>query len=120
MGLAVAGTGGSAGAALRPAVTTRRRSRPWPGAWPPSPATHRGDRRACQLPQRLTIQLWLQPRTAAATLFAQAVSTPGNPQFHHYLSPDAYAARFGATPAAARAVQSWLRAKGFTGVSISR
>jgi subtilase family serine protease len=67
--------------------------------------------------ERLTIQLWLQPRTAAATRFAQAVSTPGSSQFRRYLSPDAYAARFAATPADASTVESWLRARGFTAVS---
>jgi subtilase family serine protease len=67
--------------------------------------------------QRLTIQLWLQPRTAAAGEFAAAVSTPGRAEFRHYLSPDAYTARFAATPADAAAVGSWLRASGFTAVS---
>jgi subtilase family serine protease len=68
--------------------------------------------------QRLTIQLWLQPKTATATRFANAVSTPGNPQFHHFLSPDAWTARFGASKAAATAVESWLRAEDFTSVSV--
>jgi subtilase family serine protease len=66
--------------------------------------------------QRLTIQLWLQPKTAAATLFAEAVSTPGSPQFHRYLTPNAYAARFAATQADVGAVESWLRSQGFTAV----
>lgn len=67
--------------------------------------------------QMLTIQVWLKPRTAAAESFATAVSTPGNPLAGHYLSPAAYAARFGATNAQAGAVASWLRAEGFTGVA---
>ncbi len=67
--------------------------------------------------RHLSIQLWLQPRTAAATLYAQAVSAPGSAQFHHYLTPDAYAERFAATPAEASTVASWLRAQGFTAVS---
>jgi subtilase family serine protease len=66
---------------------------------------------------RLTIQVWLQPgRLAAAQRYATAVSTPGNKLFHRYLSPDAYTARFGAGRAAARAVESWLRHQGFTGI----
>ena len=44
------------------------------------------------------------------------MSTPGSTLFHHYLSPDAYTARFGASKAAARAVESWLRGRGFTGI----
>jgi subtilase family serine protease len=66
--------------------------------------------------RRLSIQLWLTPRVAAAQRFATAVSTPGSAQFHHYVSPDGYAARFGATAGEASKVESWLRAQGFTGV----
>jgi subtilase family serine protease len=66
---------------------------------------------------RLTIQVWLRPgNLAAAQQYATAVSTPGSTLFHHYLSPDAYTARFGASQAAARAVQSWLRGQGFTSI----
>jgi subtilase family serine protease len=66
---------------------------------------------------RLTIQVWLQPgHLAAAQQYATAVSTPGSKLFHHYLSPDAYTARFGASEAAARAVASWLRGQGFTAI----
>jgi subtilase family serine protease len=65
---------------------------------------------------RLTIQLWLTPDVAAATRFATAVSTPGSADFHHYLSPAGYTARFGPSAASARAVESWLRSAGFTAV----
>ena len=66
---------------------------------------------------RLSIQVWLRPGDlAAAQRYATAVSTPGNPLFHHYLSPAAYTARFGASQAGARAVWSWLRRRGFTGI----
>jgi subtilase family serine protease len=66
---------------------------------------------------RLTIQLWLKPDLAAAQQFAAAVSTPGSALFRHYLSPAAYTARFGASAAAARQAESWLRAEGFTGIT---
>jgi subtilase family serine protease len=66
--------------------------------------------------QQLTIQMWLTPNAAAAAKFATAVSTPGNAQYHHYLSPAAYTARFGATSAEASRVESWLRSKGFSAV----
>jgi subtilase family serine protease len=69
---------------------------------------------------RLTIQFWLKPRTAAAARFATAVSTPGSKQFRHYLSPSAYAARFGATPRSAGSLMSWLKTAGFTGVGDDR
>jgi subtilase family serine protease len=66
---------------------------------------------------RLTIQVWLRPgQLAAAQEYAAAVSTPGSKLFHHYLSPGAYTARFGASPAAAGAVESWLHRQGFTSV----
>jgi subtilase family serine protease len=65
---------------------------------------------------RLTVQLWLRPDTAAAGRFAVAVSTPGSPLFHRYLSPAAYTARFGATRTEAGRVESWLRTEGFTAV----
>jgi subtilase family serine protease len=67
--------------------------------------------------ERLTIQVWLRPgHLAAAQDYATAVSTPGSKLFQHYLSPDAYTARFGASQAAAGAVESWLRGQGFSGV----
>jgi subtilase family serine protease len=66
---------------------------------------------------RLTIQVWLRPGDlAAAQRYATAVSTPGSSLFHHYLSPAAYTARFGASRTGASAVESWLRHQGFTGV----
>jgi subtilase family serine protease len=66
--------------------------------------------------QQLSIQMWLTPKTAAAATFATAVSTPGNAQYRHYLSPAAYTARFGATSAEASRVESWLRGQGFAAI----
>jgi subtilase family serine protease len=65
---------------------------------------------------RLTVQLWLRPDMAAAARFAAAVSTPGSAQFHHYLSPARYTARFGPTRGEASRARAWLRAEGFTAV----
>ncbi|HMD95040.1 MAG TPA: protease pro-enzyme activation domain-containing protein [Trebonia sp.] len=67
--------------------------------------------------QQLTIQVWLKPRTAAAESYATAVSTPGSALYQHYLSPAAYAARFGASKAAAAGVETWLKSDGFSGVA---
>jgi subtilase family serine protease len=64
----------------------------------------------------LTIQVWLRPDLSAAQNFADAVSTPGNRLFHHYLSPGAYTSRFGATASEASSVESWLRVEGFLDV----
>jgi subtilase family serine protease len=66
--------------------------------------------------RRLSIQVWLRPRTTAAQRFATAVATPGSPLFGRFLSPDRYTARFGATRGEARGVAAWLRASGFADV----
>ncbi len=67
--------------------------------------------------RRLTIQLWLAPRTAAAAAYATEVATPGSALYGRYLSPAQYTARFGATAAEAASVQAWLRSAGFSGIS---
>jgi subtilase family serine protease len=64
--------------------------------------------------QKLTVELWLRPRAADAETYAADASTPGNKLFRHYLSPAAYTARFGATEADAKSVESWLDSSGFT------
>ncbi|GAA3107955.1 hypothetical protein GCM10010530_34290 [Kribbella aluminosa] len=48
-----------------------------------------------ETPPQQTIQVRLAPDLSGAERFATAVSTPGNPLYHHYLSPDEYTARFG-------------------------
>jgi subtilase family serine protease len=106
-----AGLSAPAGAASGPAY------QPLAGSAAPF-TSHRQATGAVAGSTRLTIQVWLRSRDlAAAQRYATAVSTPGRALFHHYLSPDAYTARFGASPASASAVQSWLRGRGFTGVS---
>jgi len=66
--------------------------------------------------RELTIQFWLASDVEGAERYATQVSTPGSSLFHRYLSPDAYTARFGASSAEAHALESWLRAEGFSGV----
>jgi subtilase family serine protease len=66
--------------------------------------------------QRLSIEVWLRPRTTAAQSYATAVSTPGSRLFHHYLSPAKYTARFAASQGEEGKVASWLRSQGFTSV----
>ncbi|MGW2649089.1 S53 family peptidase [Streptomyces sp. NPDC001393] len=66
--------------------------------------------------QQLTVQVWLTPDLAGAAAFADAVATPGSAEFHHYLSPNAYTARFGPSPAHATAVARWLASRGLTQV----
>jgi subtilase family serine protease len=66
--------------------------------------------------QQLTVQVWLTPDLAGAAAFADAAATPGSAEFHHYLSPDAYTAKFGPSPGHATAVARWLVSSGLTQV----
>jgi subtilase family serine protease len=108
-GLTLVGAAGLASASAHPSIT----------ALPQSTApftTHSRVIGNVAGSQKLTIQVWLKPRLAAAQQYADAVSTPGTRLYQHYLSPDAYASRFGATAKSAGAVEKWLQSKGFTGV----
>ena len=44
------------------------------------------------------------------------MSTPGSPTFRHFLRPDAYTARFGASQQRASDIAKWLHSEGFTAV----
>ncbi|NOL43395.1 S8 family serine peptidase [Kribbella sandramycini] len=70
--------------------------------------------------EEVSVQVWLTPDLAGAAAYATAVATPGNPQFHRYLSPDAYTARFGPTAAQAAAVSKWLTGRGLSDVQIGK
>jgi len=68
---------------------------------------------AASAPIRLSIAL--RPRDPAGLqAFATAVSTPGSPQFRHFLSVAQFASRYGATDAAIAAVVATLRSDGLT------
>ncbi|MGN6872756.1 MAG: S53 family peptidase, partial [Solirubrobacteraceae bacterium] len=63
----------------------------------------------------LHVTVTLQPRDPAALeAYATAVSTPGSPQYHDYITPAQFAERFGAAPDAVAAVEASLRAHGLT------
>jgi subtilase family serine protease len=68
----------------------------------------------------VSARIYLTPNGGMAKLeqFAQAVSTPGNAQFRHFLKPSQYFQRFGTTTGAVSAVKSWLTGAGLriTGV----
>ncbi len=82
-----------------------------------APAIPHGARRLGALPAtralRLTVALTPQDPAALQT-YAQAVSTPGSADFHHYLSVDGFAQRFGAGASQIAAVQSSLRSQGLS------
>ena len=108
----IAGPSGLASASPTPAVARV------PGSAVPFTSRTRASG-AVAAGQKLSVQVWLKPQVAAAEGFASAVSTPGTPAFHHYLSPAAYAARFGAPAAEASRVESWLRSAGFGSIKAS-
>ena len=90
------------------------------GAAAPLPArAHIAGGLAGGTPMHLTITL--EPRDPAALrAFATAVSTPGSPEYRHYITSSQFAARFGATPDAIKAVEASLRAHGLLPGSPSR
>ena len=116
--LAGCAVGAAAGVALGvPGIARAASTARVPGSAPAVQARARAG--AVPASQRLTIQVWLKPDLARAAAFADAVATPGTPEFHHYLSPSAYTARFGPSAAHAAAVRSWLTARGLTRVHVS-
>jgi subtilase family serine protease len=59
------------------------------------------------------VTVTLEPRDPAALeAFADAVSTPGSPQYRHYITPAEFAQRFGAPADQVQAVQASLQAHG--------
>jgi subtilase family serine protease len=108
--MTIVGTGGPAGAASGPGFVKLA------GSAVPF-ASHAPVTGAVASATPLTIQVWLQPaHLTAAQQYATAVSTPGSAMYHHYLSPAAYTARFGASQTAAGKVETWLRQQGFSSV----
>ncbi|MBA3823615.1 MAG: hypothetical protein H0X24_06875 [Ktedonobacterales bacterium] len=67
----------------------------------------------CKAVLSLTITLRAR-NTADLASFMQAVNDPKSPQYHHYLSTQDYADRFGQTPAAIDQLTAYLRSAGFT------
>ena len=89
IGTSLVGASGLASAAPAPAVARI------PGSAVPFTSRLQAARARGRQPE-LSIQVWLRPRLSVAKSFATAVSTPDSASFHQYLSPKAYAARFGA------------------------
>ena len=62
---------------------------------------------------RLTVDVALRPRDPSAlAAFVSAVSTPGDPRYHRYLSAGRFATVFGPTPATLAATRQWLAGTG--------
>ncbi len=61
----------------------------------------------------LHLEIYLHPDDGAGLQdLADAVSAPGNPSYHHFLSVAQFAARFGAPPARVAALDRYLEAQG--------
>jgi subtilase family serine protease len=111
-GLGFVAAGGPAGASAAPAYQSL------PGSVAQF-AAHSAATGAVAGSRQLTIQVWMKPNLAGAESYATGASTPGTRAYRHYLSPDAYTARFGPTRAAVGKVESWLKSQGFTRIAAS-
>jgi subtilase family serine protease len=111
-GLGFVAAGGPAGASAAPAYQSL------PGSVAEF-AAHSQVTGAVAGSRQLTIQVWMKPNLAGAESYATGASTPGTAAYRHYLSPDAYTARYGATSAAVGKVEGWLKSQGFTGIKAS-
>lgn len=68
------------------------------------------------------ITLVFQPspqQKAALDALVQAQQTPGSPEYHQWLTPAEYAARFGMSASDLAQVESWLESQGFNIDSVS-
>jgi subtilase family serine protease len=63
-----------------------------------------------------------QSATEQSDLLAliKAQQTPGSPQYHKWLSPDEFAARFGVADSDLSAIRQWLEQQGLTFLGVSR
>ncbi len=59
------------------------------------------------------------PNASAVEAEAQAVSTPGNAQFRHFLTTAQFRARYSPSEAAVNAVSSWVRSAGLSVASVA-
>lgn len=71
-----------------------------------------------QRPMAVTIELALRQQGSLHKLLA-GQSTPGSPDYHHYLTPADFTARFGPTQASVDAAQSWAASHGLSVASVS-
>jgi subtilase family serine protease len=103
---------GSAGAATGPGGTGATGDVRLPGPAPtlPSGAAVVGPSTPSN---QVTAAVSLEPRDPAALqAFVTAVSTPGSPQFHHYLAAGQFGSTFGPTASTVAATRSWLASSG--------
>jgi subtilase family serine protease len=79
----------------------------------PAWARASADRGRTDSKQRLDAKVWLSGRDPKGLdAYAQAVSTPGSPQYRRFLSPQQFNQRFGATKQQVDVVTTWVRDSG--------
>jgi hypothetical protein len=65
--------------------------------------------------QRITLSLGVQPRDMAALQrYVQDILRPSSPQYHHFLSPEQFAATFSPSEANYNALRTYAQEEGFT------
>jgi pseudomonalisin len=69
-------------------------------------------------PLDLTMSLPLRDQAGLRSLIA-AQNTPGNPEYHHFLTPDQFAQRFAPEPATVAQVTGWAASSGLSQISVS-
>jgi hypothetical protein len=86
------------------------------GATPPSPASFGAKTQgAAPSSAPLSLQVYFQPdHTAQLAALATAVSTPGNPSYHHFLSVAEFADRFGPSNLAVSGLDKYLSSEGLS------
>ena len=62
-------------------------------------------------PVRIDVEM-AEPDPGALNAFVAAVSTPGSPDYRHYLTKGAFASRFGPSDSSLDSVRAWLSAQG--------
>ncbi len=67
----------------------------------------------------MTVTLKLRDQQALNRLLSEQ-QNPASPNYHRWLTPQEFSARFGPDPAQFKAVQDWLKAQGFEIASSSR
>jgi subtilase family serine protease len=86
----------------------------------PDWATASADRGAVAAGSSVTSTVYLASKDQAGmAAYAEAVATPGNALYHHFLSASQFQARYGTSAAQVAAVESWLRSAGLHVVSAS-
>jgi len=87
-----------------------------PGTTPPAPARF-GATQTGPAPASapVELQVYFQPSAPAElSALASAVSTPGNPHYHHYLSVSQFATSFGPSTAELASINQYLSSQGLT------